>query len=225
MSGEGLELKPKETALIMVDMQNDCCHPEGFFARNRDRMMSIGLEPGLISARVSVMKELLSAARDAGLYITHTQMVRDPDPFNKVKTLHAIVPRTYTAYQDAPDGPAFVPGSWGAALHDDLAPYPGEYVVDKRAFSAFYQTDLEMLLRRRGIRTVIIAGTITYACILHTAFDAHVRDFDVVVPSDGVASWAADLQEPSMRIVDLILGAVVPTSELVEMVNSVTVAR
>ena len=97
--------------------------------------------------------------------------------------------------------------------------------MDKRAFSAFYQTDVEMLLRRRGIRTVIIAGTITYACILHTAFDAHVRDFDVVVPSDGVASWAADLQEPSMRIVDLILGAVVPTSELVEMLNSVTVAR
>ena len=225
MSAKDLKLEPAETALIMVDMQNDCCHPEGFFDRNRDRMKSIGLEPELISAAVGTMKQLLNAAREAGLYIAHTQMVREPDPFNRVKTLHSVVPRTYRAFQDAPGGPPFVPGAWGAAIHDELAPYPGEYVLIKRAFSAFYQTDLELMLRRRGIRTVIVAGTITYACVLHTAFDAHVRDFDVVVPSDGVASWAADLQEPTLHIVDLILGAVLPTSELVELLSSVRVAH
>ena len=95
----------------------------------------------------------------------------------------------------------------------------------KRAFSSFYQTDLEMVLRRRSIRCVVIAGTVTYACVLHTAFDANVRDFDVVVASDGSASWAAELQEPTLRIVDLILGAAVPTSELVDTLVGAKVAR
>ena len=80
------------------------------------------------------------------------------------------------------------------------------------------------MLRRRGISAVIIAGTVTYACVLHTAFDANARDFDVIMPSDGVGSWAADIQEPTLRIVDLILGAVMPTSELVKMLKSTKVA-
>ena len=82
-----------------------------------------------------------------------------------------------------------------------------------------------MVLRRRGIGAVIVAGTITYACVLHTAFDAIARDLDVVIPSDAVASWAPDLQEPTLRIADLILGAVVPTSELVNMLTGAKVPR
>ena len=109
-----------------------------------------------------------------------------------------------------------MPGSWGAATHDDLAPAANEYVVVKRSFSAFYNTDLETALRRRNIRTVLLAGTITYACVLHTAFDANVRDFDVIVASDGSASWAPDLQAPTMRIVDLILGGTAATGEIIE---------
>ena len=177
MAGDSLSLDPKETALIVVDMQNDFCHPQGFFARNSDRMMSIGLDPDLVSARIGSMKTLLEAARRAGLFIVHTQIIRDPDSFNKVELLHRIVPRTHRSYMDAPGDPPLVPDSWGADTHDELAPLPGEYVLVKRAYSSFYQTDLEMVLRRRGIRTVIVTGTVTYACVLHTAFDANVRDF------------------------------------------------
>lgn len=224
MADKALSLNPRHTALIMVDMQNDFCHPEGFYGRNRERMMSIGLAPELVEGRIGTMKELLRAARDAGLFIVHTQIVREADAHHRVQKLHQIVPRTFQAIQDAPDTP-LAPGSWGAATHDELGPLPGEYVMVKRAFSSFYQTDLEMMLRRRGIRTVIIAGTVTYACVLHTAFDANVRDFDVLLPSDGVASWAADLQDPALRIVDLLLGATVPTSELVEILAGSKVSR
>ena len=223
MPDQVLDLNPKETALIMVDMQNDFCHPEGFYARNRERMMSIGLVPELVEGRIGTMKELLSAAREAGLFIVHTQIVRNQDSHNRVSNIHKIVSRTYMAVQDAPEEP-LVPGTWGAATHDELSPLSGEYVMIKRAFSSFYQTDLEMMLRRRGIRTVIIAGTVTYVCVLHTAFDANVRDFDVVLPSDGVASWAADLQEPALRIVDLVLGTSVPTSQLVEVLAGARVS-
>ena len=219
-----MNLDAKETALIVVDMQNDFCHSEGFYTRHRDRMLSIDLEPELVAARIGTMKKLLQAAREAGLFIVHTQIIRDPDPFNNVQTLHKVLPRTYSAYKDVQGEPPLVPGSWGAATHEELAPLAGEYVVVKRAFSAFYQTDLETVLRRRGISAVIIAGTVTYACVLHTAFDANARDFDVIMPSDGVGSWAADIQEPTLRIVDLILGAVMPTSELVKMLKNTKVA-
>ena len=63
MSDQALDIDPKQTALIMVDMQNDFCHPEGFYARNRDRMTSIGLVPELVEGRVGTMKDLLRAAR------------------------------------------------------------------------------------------------------------------------------------------------------------------
>jgi nicotinamidase-related amidase len=63
---------------------------------------------------------------------------------------------------------------------------------------------------------VVIAGTVTYACVLHTAFDANVRDFDVIVSTDGSATWKADLQEPALKIVELILGQTASIGELIE---------
>lgn len=113
MADEALSTDPKETALIVVDMQNDFCHRDGFYARNSERMMSIGLDIDLVTARIAPMKQLLAASREAGLFIVHTQIVRDLGAFDKVETLHKIVPLTYRAYQDAPDGPPLVPGSFG----------------------------------------------------------------------------------------------------------------
>ena len=211
---ERLVLDLSETALIMVDMQNDFCHPQGFYSRARDKMQGIGLEIDRVSDYIENMKELLMAARSSGLFITHTQIVRDSDPSNRVQALHKIIPRTHRATQEVP-GSMLVPGSWGAKTYDELKPSTNEYVLVKRGYSAFYQPDLELVLRRRGIKNLVIAGTVTYACVLHAAFDAHVRDFDIVLPSDAVASWAIDLQEPTLKIVDLILGTCRPTEEIV----------
>ena len=130
------------------------------------------------------------------------------------------MPSTYVAYKDAPGGPPIVPGSWGANTVDELKPQPGEYVLKKRGYSAFYQTDLEMMLRRRSINTLIITGTILHACILHTVFDAFSRDFEVIVVEDAVSTWASDLQQPTLRVIDLILGAVRPTSEVIAVLEA-----
>ena len=210
-----LSIDPRTTALIVVDMQNDFCHPQGFYAQAADRVAPLGLDPQLVTGGIPPMAALLEAARSAGLFIAHTRIERDDSP-DAVHLIHQVVAQTFGAVADAPGDPALMPGSWGAATHDDLAPAAGEYVVVKRSFSAFYNTDLETALRRRNIRTVLLAGTITYACVLHTAFDANVRDFDVIVASDGSASWAPDLQAPTMRIVDLILGGTAATGEIIE---------
>jgi nicotinamidase-related amidase len=211
---EQIKLDPQKTALIMVDMQNDFCHPEGFFGRNSDKLQTIGLEPHLVQGSIPKMKELLEAARSAGVFVVHTCIVRDPT-HSGVRKLHDIVPQTYAIFPESFEDAGLVPGTWGSDTHEELKPLPSEYVLIKRAFSSFYQTDLEMILRRKGIRTVVIAGTVTYVCCLHTAFDAHVRDFDVAFVSDGTASWAPELQQPIQRLVDLILGASVSTSEVI----------
>jgi ureidoacrylate peracid hydrolase len=210
-----LRLDPRRTALVMVDMQNDFCHPRGLYARAMERIEPLGLTPRLVTEGIPAMRALLEAARRVGLFIVHTRIERDAAP-DAAEAVHQIVPATFQAVIGVEGGPALTPGSWGAETHEELAPLPGEYLVRKRSFSAFYGTDLETALRRRGVKTLVLAGTITYACILHTAFDANVRDFDVVVASDASASWAADLQAPTLRIVDLILGTAVPSGEVIE---------
>ena len=210
-----LSIDPQTTALIVVDMQNDFCHADGFYAKAAERIEPLGLDPQLVIDGIPPMQSLLEAARAADLFIVHTRIERDDSP-DAVHLIHQVVAQTFGAVADAPGGPALTPGTWGADIHDALAPQDDEYVVTKRSFSAFFGTDLETALRRRGIRTVILAGTITYACVLHTAFDANVRDLDVIVASDGTASWAPDLQQPSLRIVDLILGGTAATGEIIE---------
>ncbi len=210
-----LQITPQTAALIVVDMQNDFCHPDGFYARAADRVEPLGLDPQLVTDGIPPMAALLEAARQAGLFIVHTRIERDDSP-DAVHLIHKVVAQTFGAVADAPGGPALMPGTWGAEIHDALVPQDGEYVVTKRSFSAFFGTDLETALRRRGIRTVILAGTITYACVLHTAFDANVRDLDVIVAADGTASWAPDLQGPTLRIIDLILGGTAATGEIIE---------
>ena len=210
-----LSIDPQTTALIVVDMQNDFCHADGFYAKAADRIEPLGLDPQLVIGGIPPMASLLDAARAAGLFIVHTRIERDDSP-DAVHLIHNVVAQTFGAVADAPGGPALMPGTWGAEIHDALAPQDDEYVVTKRSFSAFFGTDLETALRRRGIRAVILAGTVTYACVLHTAFDANVRDLDVIVASDGTASWAPDLQQPTLRIVDLILGGTAATGEIIE---------
>ena len=210
-----LSIDPQTTALIVVDMQNDFCHAEGFYAKAAERIEPLGLDPQLVIGAIPPMVSLLDAARAAGLFIVHTRIERDDSP-DVVHLIHNVVAQTFGAVADAPGGPALMPGTWGADIHHALAPQDDEYVVTKRSFSAFFGTDLETALRRRGIRAVILAGTVTYACVLHTAFDANVRDLDVIVASDGTASWAPDLQQPTLRIVDLILGGTAATGEIIE---------
>ncbi|MBI4233598.1 MAG: cysteine hydrolase [Chloroflexi bacterium] len=218
MAASNIPLNPRETALVMVDMQNDFCHPEGACGRNRDTYLARGLDPELVMQAIPAQKRLLAGAREAGLFVVHTQIVWEP-VFDDPQRIHKIRSGTRGAAPPTRREPFIVPGSWGADTHEELKPTEGEYVLTKRGFSAFYGTDLEIVLRRRGIKTLIVAGCITYACVLHTCFDASVRDFDLVMLSDGVASWEPNLQQPTLRIAELLLGAVCSIDEIIEVLQ------
>lgn len=215
MYRQQLSLEPNCTSLLVIDMQNDFCHPDGAYAKAKNHLSTIGLNPELIGQIIPNVAEILRAARQMGLYVVHTKIERDPT-MDKVDRIHNILPNTpaivasnITLVQP------IVPNSWGADFVDELKPLPSEYVLTKRAFSAFYMTDLEMRLRRKGIKTVVITGTVLYACVLHTAFDAYVRDLDVIVVEDAVSTWAQELKQSTFRIVNLLLGTVRTTNELI----------
>ena len=219
MNPQQISVNPKYTALIVIDMQNDFCHPDGVYGKAKEQLSTIGLKPELIGQIIPKVAELLEVAREVGLSVVHTKVERDPE-VDKIDRIHSILPGTFAAMTTTTSGPPLVPGSWGADFVDGLKPLPDEYVLTKRGNSAFYMTDLELRLRRKGTRTVIIAGTVLYACVLHTAFDAFNRDFDVIITEDAVATWAPELKDPTFRIVDLLLGTVRPTREIIQLIRT-----
>lgn len=106
-------------------------------------------------------------------------------------------------------------GTAGAELVPELEPSPSEYVINyKRRYSAFFQTDLDLLLKSLKVRTLIMAGVVTEVCVLATAFDAHAYDYFVVVVKDCVAGLTQKGHEGALHIIETALGKVVLLTEL-----------
>jgi nicotinamidase-related amidase len=191
------------TALLVVDMQNDFCDDRGYYAGK-------GLPAASIRAAVPGLARLMSAARDSGAPVLHTRLVHDPAVAD-VMARHGVLPPGWVATDRR-----LAPGTWGAEIVPELRPLAGEPVIDRCDYSAFYQTGLEANLRRRGVRTLLLTGTTVDACVLHTAFDAFCRDLDLLIPRECVSGWRPDLVEAALRMVELLLGRVVPLAEVLD---------
>lgn len=202
---EDLTLDPASTALLVVDMQNDFCHADGYYAHN-------GRPAAPIAAAIDPIADLLVAARKSGLRTIFTRIVYETTA--DLADTHGVRPAAWSG-----SGVRLQRGSWGAEIVDELRPLPDELVLDKPAYSAFYETDAEQLLRAHGITTLLITGTVAYACVLHTAFDAFVRGFDVVLVEDAVSSWFDDLGDAARRITELLLGRTASSSEVTRLLQ------
>ena len=169
---------PAETALLLVDLQNDFLHPKGAYARG-------GAVSADIAALPARLKPVVEALRRKGGWVVSTHFTLVPgkngEPFISP---HLRKLRPFLGRGD------FAPGSFGHALVDELA--PSDIAVEKIAFSAFYMSRLEWVLQRAGIRHLVAAGIVTNGGVASTVRDAHVRDYHVSVLSDGCAAF--DLQ-------------------------------
>lgn len=110
-----------------------------------------------------------------------------------------------------------VRGTWGAQIVDSLTPGPDDHIISKRRYSAFYQTDLELCLRCWGIDTLIFTGVATEICVETTVRDAFIRDFDILVAGDAVASWDKEASRATLRTVEESFGAVLSCEKIVEL--------
>jgi maleamate amidohydrolase len=105
-------------------------------------------------------------------------------------------------------------GTDGVKIIESIAPEPGDYVINKKRFSAFFGTDLEVVLRGLGVDTVIVTGCVTSGCVRMTAYDAFQRDFRVVIPAECVGDQTKALHEQTLFVMDVVVADVMPLKEV-----------
>ena len=175
------EIHPGETALIIIDMQKDFLYHGGFGEL-------LGNDVSLLQQAIAPIQQVLSAWRAAGQLVIHTREGHLPDMTDcpPVKLERWPAPRIGDS---GPMGRILIRGEVGHALIDELAPALGEIVIDKPGKNAFYNTDLDAILRTRGIRNLLVAGVTTDVCVFSTTTGANDHGFNAIVLSDCVASY------------------------------------
>jgi ureidoacrylate peracid hydrolase len=181
---EPITIRTSQTAVIVVDMQNDFCSKGGLFDR-------AGVNISIVQTAVSPTRKVLSAARDAGIKIVYLKMgfrpdlsdLGDTDSPSRVRHLQLGVGQLSLA-PDGSQGRFLIRDTWNTDVIEELRPQPEDVVVYKRRFSGFYQTELDNVLRRLGIRNLIFAGCTTSVCVDSTIRDAMFRDYRCVLLAD-----------------------------------------
>ncbi|MXR19254.1 cysteine hydrolase family protein [Halobacterium bonnevillei] len=179
-----MELDADSTAVVVVDMQNGFCHPEG------------SLYAPASEGALDPVTDLVSRARDSDASVVYTRDVHPPGQFED------------THYYDEFDrwGEHVVEGSWDAQLHDDLDVREDDHVVEKHTYDAFYRTDLEGYLDAHGIRDLVICGTLANVCVLHTAGSAGLRDYRPVLVEDAVGFIEDEHREYALEHAEWLFG-------------------
>lgn len=183
---------PKSTALLTIDLQNDFLHPEGAYGRAGQSADAIAALPG----RIKPLRDALKAK--GGSYFS-AQFTLVPDATGEpLIAPHLKELRPFLGKGD------FAPGGFGHSLVDELA--PADYVIEKVAYSAFYQTRLEYLMRALGIEHLIVGGIVTNGGVASTLRDAHLRNIETTMLTDGCAAFRDDVHDATILSLGTVTG-------------------
>ncbi|MFB6138125.1 MAG: cysteine hydrolase family protein [Halobacteriaceae archaeon] len=183
---------PETTALVVVDMQNGFCHPEG----------SLHAPPS--EAAVEPVSELVTRAREHDVQVVYTRDVHPPEQFEDA--------HYYDEFERW--GEHVVEGTWDAALVDELAVGPGDHVVVKHTYDAFHRTDLDGFLDTHGIDDLLVCGTLANVCVLHTAASAGLRDYRPVVVEDALGYITEEHRDYAVEHADWLFGETTTRDEI-----------
>lgn len=182
--GKLTKLEPARTALLTIDLQNDFLHPEGAYGRAGQGSPAIAALP----ERIAPLRDALRAK--GGTYIS-AQFTLVPGPGGEpLIAPHLKELRPFLTKGD------FAPGAFGHQLVDALK--PADYTVEKVAYSAFYQSRLEYILRALGIDMLLIGGIVTNGGVASTLRDAHLRNVDTVLLTDGCAAFRPEVHDATL---------------------------
>jgi nicotinamidase-related amidase len=181
----GAPIAGATTALVVIDLQNDFLDPKGAYARGGDSNPPALLLPDRVAA-------VARAVKTAGGLVAASQFTLWPDAAGEpMVSPHLKALRPYLRKGD------FAPGSWGQANVDALAGLV-DLAVSKVAYSAFFNTQLDWVLRRAGIDTVAVCGIVTNGGVASTVRDAHMRDYRTLVLADGCAAFGEERHRTSL---------------------------
>src|ERR671932_13267 len=203
---------PNTAALLVIDMQRDFVDPGGFGE-------ALGNDVSLLGRAVEPTRRVLDAARAAGMLVIHTREGHRPDLSDCPPAKLARGRLANGIGDQGPMGRILVRGEYGHDIVDSLQPRPGEPVVDKPGKGSFYATDLDAILKNRGITRLIVCGVTTEVCVHTTVREANDRGYECLVLSDCVASYFPEFQRVALEMIKAqggIFGWVAPSSAFLD---------
>ena len=188
-----LDFNPATTALVIIDMQRDFVLPGGFGE-------ALGNDTSLLLSAVEPTQRVLEKARETGMFIIHTREGHRPDLSDCPPAKLTRGGKTFIG-TEGPMGRILVRGEPGHDIIPELYPAAGEPVIDKPGKGAFYQTDLDLMLRNRGIGTLFVCGVTTEVCVNTTVREANDRGYSCIVLSDCCASYFPDFHDMGLKMI------------------------
>ena len=202
---EKYRINPDTTGLLLIDLQNGFLSLEGSLSREGENIEA--------SRRIiSPVKRLIEECRKWG--IQDFWSMQEHLPEDQARESHRITPHTKKRKV-----PPALRGTWDAEILDEMKPFINERseVFRKNRFSCFFQTNFEVLLRSKGIDTLIITGVSTPVCVETTVRAAYMRDFDLLILEDCVGYFDDDAQRASLKVMGFYMGLVLPLEDLLGM--------
>ncbi|RWX64576.1 cysteine hydrolase [Mesorhizobium sp. M4B.F.Ca.ET.089.01.1.1] len=204
--------RPETTALIVIDMQRDFAEPGGFGA-------SLGNDVSRVVAIVPTVKKLIEGFRAAGLPVIHTMECHRPDLSDLPPAKRDRGKPTIRIGDVGPMGRVLIAGEPGTAILDELAPLPGEIVIEKPGKGAFYATALGDDLKRLGARQLVFAGVTTEVCVQTTMREANDRGYECLVAEDATESYFPEFKAAALAMIraqGAIIGWTATTDQVLE---------
>lgn len=200
------KVDPAHAALLVIDMQNDFCAEQGFVCLG-------GRDVSGVLNMAKTLPDLIAAARNAGVRVVFIRSLYSTadNRFLSDVWLEQASRKQGSGYTLSP---VCGEGRWGGDYFGNFRPQADDIVVTKHRYNAFHGTDLDIILRSNGIRTVVITGVSTHVCVETTARDAFVRDFYTVVVGDGTAAYSAAEHDTALKLIDRFFGEVTTIERL-----------
>ncbi len=207
---------PASTALVVIDMQRDFLEPGGFGE-------SLGNDVSELRRTIEPLKAVLAGCRAAGLTVIHTREGHRPDLSDCPPAKLRRGKPSMRIGDPGPKGRILIRGEVGHDIIDELAPLPGEPVVDKPGKGAFYATSFGDLLADKGIESLVVTGVTTEVCVHTTVREANDRGYECLVLSDCVGSYFPEFQQTGLAMIAAqggIFGWVSDSTTLLDVLKS-----
>ena len=202
------EFNTENTSVIIIDMQRDFLYPGGFGEE-------LGNDVSTTNKIIPTVQKLLEKAREEDMLVIHTREGHRPDLADLVESKK----RGGNIGKEGPMGRILVRGEYGHDIVDELTPIVGEVILDKPGKGAFYQTDLDLILKSNNIQNLIVMGVTTHVCVQSTIREANDRGYECLMVEDGCAAFDPADHEDSIRMINqqgAIFGWTTPSKNIID---------